>query len=87
MFQNLCSLHVPSMKFLIAFPYLLFQVYTKSCHKNVIFVITFIDQLNISLSTLPTIGLHTDSPSIIKIATKLSEGTCGGKKKNIWYVK
>lgn len=73
------------MKFLTAFPYLLFQVYTKICYKNVTFAITFIDRADISLNTLPTIGLHTNSPSIIKIAIKLSEGTCR-KKKNTWYV-
>ena len=68
------------MKFLIAFAYFLFQVYTKSYYINVIFAVTFIDQADISLNTLPKIGLHTNSPSIIKIATKLSEGRCRKKK-------
>jgi hypothetical protein len=34
------------------------------------------------LNTFPTIGLHTNSPSIIKIATKSCLKVClGGKKK------
>ena len=76
-------LHVSSMKFLTAFPYMVLQVYTKSCYKNFIFAITFIDRADISLNTLPTTGLYKNTPSLTKIAIKLSEG---GHRKNIWNV-